>query len=191
MSPKVQPKAQRGATLIEVLVTMLVVAIGLLGAAGMQLAATRYQQTAHMRSQAIVEAEYIAEKIRANINAVVAVAPPLPENTYIAPDAYAAATLNALAADPACGLAAQVACTFAQAALKDMRDWRRSLQALPGGRGSILPVTGVGGATDPAARQVVVMWQEKQHKLGGINNHNPVPSSIASLLVLLNGNCRV
>lgn len=153
-------RIQRGATLIEVLVTMLIVAIGLLGAAGMQLTSTRYQQTASMRSQAITEAQFLLEKIRANAQATLAVAPPLPERAYLAPDAYANAAV--VPADPACGLAAQPACTSAQASVKDIRDWKLSLQRLPGGRGSIFPVTDAGGAIDPAARLVFVMWREKQ-----------------------------
>lgn len=165
-------KAQQGVTLIEILVTMLIMAIGLLGTAGLQLAATRYQQTAQIRSQAIIQAQFIAEKIKANNNAVTAATPPNPASTYLAPDAYAAATLAALPADPSCGTGTSF-CTAAQSAVKDMRDWRLSLQALPGGRGSILAVT-AGTATDPAARQIVVMWQEKQqYEVGTTATPNP------------------
>jgi type IV pilus assembly protein PilV len=156
------PKTRRqdGATLIEVLVTMFVVAVALLGTAGLQLASTRYQQTAFMRSQALVEAQWIAEKIRANQAALVAALPTTPANAYLAQDTYAAA--DALPTDPACGLAAQVPCGTQEAAQKDVREWRQSLQArLPEGRGSILPVS-TGAAIDPIARQIVVMWIEKQ-----------------------------
>lgn len=167
-------KNQQGATLIEILVTMLVVAIGLLGAAGLQLAATRYQQTAQMRNQAVMQAQFITEKIKANNNAVIDATPPNPTSTYLAPQAYAAATLAALPADPVCGLT--TACTSAQSAVKDMRDWRLSLQALPDGRGAIFPLTGAGGETDRTARQVIVMWQEKQqNEVGTAANPNPDP----------------
>lgn len=165
-------KTQQGVTLIEILVTMLIAAIGLLGTAGLQLAATRYQHTAQIRSQAIVQAQFIAEKIKANINAVIAATPPNAASAYLAPDAYAAATLAALPADPGCGTGASL-CSAAQSAVKDMRDWRLSLQALPGGRGSILPVV-AGTATDRAARQIVVMWQEKQqYEVGTAATPNP------------------
>ena len=156
---RMQSKLQQGATLIEVLVTMLVVAIGLLGAGGLQLAATRYQQTAQKRGQAIVYAQFITEKIRSNNSALGNAAAPTPASAYIAADAYGAAIT--LPADPGCGLASQTACTFTQSAENDMRQWRQSLSALPGGRGSIFQIT-AGGATDPVMRQVVVMWQEKQ-----------------------------
>lgn len=170
----VLPKSQQGATLIEILVTMLVVAIGLLGAAGLQLAATRYQQTAQMRSQAVMQAQFITEKIRANSNAVIAAAPPDAASAYLAPQAYAAATLAALPADPGCGSA--TACTSAQSAVRDMRDWRLMLRTLPDGRGSIFPVTDAGGVTDRTARQIVVMWQEKQqNEVGTAANPDPDP----------------
>ena len=154
-------KCQQGSSLIEVLVTMLIVAVGLLGAGGMQIASTRYQQTAFMRSQAIEQAQFIAEKMKANSVVLVISAVPSPASHYLAPEPYGTATLAALPADPGCGLTAGSTCTGLQSAVKDMRDWRTSVAALPGGRGSIEPVIG-GAATDPVARRVVVMWQEKQ-----------------------------
>jgi type IV pilus assembly protein PilV len=157
---------QRGATLIEVLVTMLVVAIGLVGAAGLQLSSSRYQQTAHMRSQAVEAAQFIVEKIRVNGSATTSPLPPAPVNAYLAADGYAAAAT--LPADPACGLSAQPACSQFLAAQRDVREWRQALQRLPGGRGAIWPVSS-GGFTDPAARQVVVMWTEKQQNEAGTN----------------------
>ena len=101
-------KSQQGSSLIEVLITMLIVAVGLLGAGGMQIASTRYQQTAFMRSQAIVQAQFIAEKIRAN-NAVVWNAAAPDNEKYLAPDSYAAA--GTLPTDPACGMTSGSTCT--------------------------------------------------------------------------------
>jgi len=151
---------QTGFTLIEVLVTMLVVALGLLGAAGTQLAAARYQQTAGFRNQAFIEAQYIIERMKVNSSALTAAAPPAQVNAYLAADAYddAATPPN----DPACGLATQPVCTAFQAAQRDIRDWRLSLaRNLPAGRGAIFTVAS-GAVNDPAARRVVVMWVEKQ-----------------------------
>lgn len=158
---------QSGATLIEVLITMLVVAVGLLGAAGIQLASTRFQQTSVMRSEALHQASFIIEKIRANnstvtlINAAAAAANP--DTAYIAANAYAVAALPAVPpAPPACGLGGLAPCTAAQAAQRDLLEWQLSIQrTLPGGRGAIFPVVGGAGATEPNARRVVVMWREK------------------------------
>jgi type IV pilus assembly protein PilV len=156
----VKRKNQTGATLIEVLVTMFVVAVGLLGTAGLQLASTRFQQTSFMRAQALIEVQALAEKIRSNQNALLTVSPVVPANAYLANSTYAAA--STLPADPGCGLNSQTACTSQQAAQRDVREWRQSLLSrLPGGRGSILPVQ-VSSSVDPIARQIVVMWREKQ-----------------------------
>jgi len=154
---------QRGVTLIEVLITMLVVAVGLLGAAGLQLASTRFQQTSSLRTQALLQADFIIEKIRVNnsnlTQANLAAAVATPTSAYLADDDYANAAV--LPADPNCGLNGQPPCTPAQAAQRDMREWRESLaRDLPGGRGSLFPVAD-GGATEPNARRVVVMWREK------------------------------
>lgn len=158
-----QKSVQGGVTLIEVLITMVVVAVGLLGAAGLQLASTRFQQTASLRTLAMQQAEVITEKMRVNnanftlSNLASAVA--APETAYLAPDDYANATT--LPDDPACGLQAQPSCTAAQAAQRDLREWREALaRELPAGRGSIFPVV-IGGSTEANTRRVVVMWREK------------------------------
>ena len=157
------PSRVRGATLIEVLITMLVVAVGLLGAAGLQLASTRYQYTSGQRSQALIQADFIIEKMRVNNTNLTAanllIAQATPAGAYLAPDDYAAA--GAIPADPGCGLNGQPLCTPAQAAQRDLREWRQSIaRDLPEGRGAIFPVA-VAGVTEPNARQVVVMWREK------------------------------
>lgn len=156
-------KLQGGATLLEVLITMMVVAVGLLGAAGLQLASTRFQQTSAVRTQALIQADFIIEKMRVNsanftfANLATAVANP--ETAYLAEDGYEDA--DDLPDDPACGLTGLPNCTAAQAAQRDLLEWRQSLaRELPGGRGAIFAVT-AGGNTEPNARRVVVMWREK------------------------------
>jgi type IV pilus assembly protein PilV len=57
---------QRGATLVEVLVALLVLSIGLLGVAALQVSALQTNQGAHVRSQASVLAYDIADRMRAN-----------------------------------------------------------------------------------------------------------------------------
>lgn len=59
----------RGFTLIEVLVTVLILAIGLLGLAGLQSTALKNNHSAYLRSQATVLAYDIADRMRANRNA--------------------------------------------------------------------------------------------------------------------------
>lgn len=64
--------AVRGAGLIEVLVAVLVMAIGLLGIAAMQATALRNSQSAHERSQAVVWTYSIIDAMRANRDAALA-----------------------------------------------------------------------------------------------------------------------
>lgn len=62
----------RGAGLIEVLVAVLVMAIGLLGIAAMQASALRNSQSALERSQAVVQTYTILDAMRANRPAALA-----------------------------------------------------------------------------------------------------------------------
>lgn len=59
-------KAERGATLIEVLVTIVVLAIGLLGLAGLQVTSMQSNHSAYYRSQATILAYDVSERMRAN-----------------------------------------------------------------------------------------------------------------------------
>lgn len=59
-------KQQAGFTLIEVLIAMLVIAIGVLGVAALQFQALKYNHDAYLRSQINVLANDIIDKIRLN-----------------------------------------------------------------------------------------------------------------------------
>lgn len=60
------PTVAAGATLIEILVTLLVVAIGLLGMAGLQTVSLRQLQSAYLRTQAGILASDMLERVLAN-----------------------------------------------------------------------------------------------------------------------------
>lgn len=59
-------RRSRGFTLIEILVAMLVLAIGLLGIAAMQLRGLQYSHDAYLRSQISVLAASMADRMRLN-----------------------------------------------------------------------------------------------------------------------------
>lgn len=59
-------KAQTGFTLLEVLVTMVVMALGLLGYAGLQMASLKNSASAYQRSQATILAYDMIDRMRAN-----------------------------------------------------------------------------------------------------------------------------
>lgn len=62
----------RGFTLIEVLVTVLVLSLGVLGLAGLHVATVRATQSAYFRSQAATLGYQITDAMRANRGAAVA-----------------------------------------------------------------------------------------------------------------------
>jgi type IV pilus assembly protein PilV len=57
---------QRGATLIEVLIAVVVLSIGLLGLAGLQVTSVQSNHSAYQRSQASLLANDLADRMRAN-----------------------------------------------------------------------------------------------------------------------------
>lgn len=114
MNSPIKRKTQRGTTLIETLVALVVLSVGLLGIAALQMTSLRNNRGAHLRSQAQVLAYDIADRMRANRNAALA-------------DAY----LTALTA-PAGGTGM---------VLTDMQEWKATLAAaLPAGQGEITRV---------------------------------------------------
>jgi type IV pilus assembly protein PilV len=127
-----------GLTMIEILVTLIILSIGLLGMAALQLSGIRSVNSSTYRTQATLLADDIAERMRANTTAV---------------DANSFAAINSAAINcttvpnPYCGeyydgsanVAAQ-SCTAAQMATYDINVWfcgerygsgrRNGLQAL-------------------------------------------------------------
>lgn len=106
------PACQRGFTLLEVLIALLVTSIGLLGLAAMQLTAIKQNHNAYLRAQAVEIAHQIAEDMRANRAAALA-------------GAY---NLGLADAAPAGGSVADA----------DLSAWRTRLaQTLPDGEGAV------------------------------------------------------
>ena len=64
--PPAPRAAQSGAGMIEVMVSVLVLAVGVLGIAAMQAAALRSSQSAYERSQGVVNTYSIIDAMRAN-----------------------------------------------------------------------------------------------------------------------------
>jgi len=59
-------KNQRGMTMLEILIAVMVLSVGLLGVAGLQTTNLRNSQSAHQRTMAVLLASGMAERIRAN-----------------------------------------------------------------------------------------------------------------------------
>jgi len=74
-SPRAQRKVvrgQRGDTMIEVLVTIIILAVGVLGAAALQVTTLKNLSTSHSASAAAIIAEDLGERMRANPTAALA-----------------------------------------------------------------------------------------------------------------------
>lgn len=67
-----QPKSQQGASLIEVLVAIVILSIGLLGLAGLQVTSVQSNYSAYYRSQATLLAYDLGDRMRANRTAALA-----------------------------------------------------------------------------------------------------------------------
>ncbi len=109
MNLRTQHARQRGLSLIEVLVAIVVISLGLLGMAGLQAASLRSSQSALYRAQAAQLADDMAERMRTNVGQATAYA------------------LTLAATGPACvGVCAA-----------DIDDWLAKLRRLPAGDGAI------------------------------------------------------
>jgi type IV pilus assembly protein PilV len=129
--------------MLEVLITMLVIAGALLGTAGMQTYALKVTQGGQFRMQAVILASDLLERIEANNAGAVA-------------GAYTA-TMPVLPEPKDC---AASACTAADMAAYDLKAFERNLAALLPGASAVVTIDGAG----PWVYTVQVMWQERSFR---------------------------
>jgi type IV pilus assembly protein PilV len=141
-----------GFTLIEVLVSLVILAIGLLGIAKLMLFSSHSNDSAYLRSQATALAYEILDDMRAN------------RQEAIIPQTYnTAAAVPVVAPGVLC--VGAVVCTTTQVAVYDLYQWGLHLNAnsgvvppgaLPNGQGSVVAAT-VGTQTTVT---IVVSWDD-------------------------------
>ena len=148
-----------GFTLIEVLIAMLVLAVGLLGLAGLQATSLSNAQSAYNRSLATQLAYELADRMRANVAGVATYTSMLP---------------TAAVAQAGCSTVSTT-CATANMAQNDLYEWNCAVAggcqtntppiaaALPGGTGTIT-VAAVGGVN---MYTITISWTDK--------NNNGVP----------------
>lgn len=147
---------QSGVTLVEVLVSMVIMALGLVSLAALQNFTLRYQLGSVHRAQLSGLLADYAERVRSNLDQAPGELAGAPEASpyYFSRDWAAQSDAPASAATNCSGGAT---CTAAQLAAHDMAEWRQRVRSeLP--RGSVL-VTGdaVQGMT------VSFMWADKEY----------------------------
>jgi type IV pilus assembly protein PilV len=149
--------SQRGVSLLEVLVAMVVLSIGLIGIAGLQSMALKMNNSAYMRSQATVLAYDMADRVRANADAGTAYNQPT-------------ATANANCEN-------NTGCSPQAMASNDMFLWQEQIEdaMLPLGVGTIcLDATPDTVACDGAGDTYVVRvtWDDDRDGIADPNNPN-------------------
>jgi type IV pilus assembly protein PilV len=134
---------QSGFTMVEVLVALVVLAIGLLGIAALYLNSLQSGRTAIYRTQAVNLAADLADRIRANRTAQAAYG-----------------TLFADAEVEVAGCYTTGGCIDTDLASTDLARWKGTLaQLLPNGQGQVVVTLPV-AAGEPANYVVTVQWAE-------------------------------
>jgi type IV pilus assembly protein PilV len=138
----------RGFTMLEVLVALLVLMAGMLGLVGLQTMTLSTNHSAFLRSQAIIQAHDMADRMHANSEGVkagaydsisgISTSPPVCLTTATSGDALSA-----------------VDCTSAQIAQFDAQEWNtNNAGTLPSGTGTVAGPDGNGVYT------ITISWVE-------------------------------
>ncbi len=147
-----------GFTLIEVLIAVLVLSIGLLGLASLQMNALRNNQNSYYRTVATILASDFADRIRANAAGVTA-------------NNYNAINRTSIVTSPNCTAAT---CTASEIRDLDVAQWYSELGTqLPSGNAT---VTGAGAGS---IFTVTVMWDDART---GVTGTGCNPANAADLM---------
>ena len=156
-----QLSRQDGFSLVEVLIATLVLSVGILGVAAMQMVSFQTSQSAYARSRAVYLAQDILDRMRANVPGY---------TTTAVYDAIDTRVTGHLAANLNC-VTAHNGCTPRQMAQQDVREWTRHFSnvaelddyrpTLPNGRGVVSRVSNSNDFT------VTVSWDERDFDARG------------------------
>jgi len=127
--------AQTGFSLIEAMVSLIVVSVGMIGIASLYGQGLSAGRTALYRTQAVNLAADMADRIRDN--------------------RLGAADYNGMAINNSCDPPGGVKCTPQQMAQHDLFVWTNLVAQLPNGAGTVAYI-----ATDPPTYTIQVGWQE-------------------------------
>ncbi|MBH2019811.1 MAG: prepilin-type N-terminal cleavage/methylation domain-containing protein [Burkholderiales bacterium] len=149
------PSRHAGATLVEVLVSILILSFSLLGIAGLLSVTTRYQLGVESRAAATMLLNESTSRLRANLNEALMFTTTIP--TYAYADSWNTQQAAITAAAKNCGSAATTTCTTAERAAYDLWEMRSmARRSLP--QGSMqLSGTPVDGMT------VTYLWFDKEY----------------------------
>lgn len=144
---------QKGITLLESLVAIVVSALGILGILGVQMRTLTDTQTTASRAQAIRLIEDLSERLRVNPNSLINIANYTSSYTDTAEE-YASVTN-----------CTSTPCTPAQQADYDLQQWKSTLeQSLPAGQASIFLAPGETADSNRRLLGVIVAWRENERE---------------------------
>lgn len=148
--PMTQPpgrRLQRGITLIESLVAIVVAALGILGILGVQMRTLTDTQTTLRRAQAIRLIEDLSERMKVNPNAL----------------ADVGAYVSAFSAEPTAGDCKTKKCSRTELAAYDLGSWKQAVRdTLPLGQASIFLAPGETVASNRRQLGVMISWRENE-----------------------------
>lgn len=177
--PRTTHTREQGFTLLEVLVSVAIFAIGLLGIAGLQVAGMRYTQSASLKTDAVRMAENIGERMRANLEGVLDASAPYNRAANPMPTTTSADCATA-------------ECTPVELAIFDLVAWRELIDfdadqpepGLPGGDGIVCidstPEDGLPGAwACDDAGDVYAIKVAYEDRLAGVDDEGQ-PGDVAA-----------
>ena len=148
---KTLDKLQRGFSLLEVLVALLILSIGLLGLAALQTTSLQFNTGSYFRTQATFLAYDILDRMRANPAGVTA-------------GNYDIATTSAAATAKGYTTTCSSNCSSADLAKYDLKEWYNRMEALLPGSTSTTPTNNYALISRNTATNVVTIsinWIEK------------------------------
>lgn len=137
---------QSGFTMVETLISMVVLSIGLLGLAGLQASSLRNNNSAYMRTQATILANDMLDRLRANA-------------VGLSAGFYNSVNTISTSSDPNCITSG---CTTAQIVQYDIWNWGQNVSTLlPSGGGTV-----AGNGAD-SVFTITVMWDDARTGAAG------------------------
>ena len=178
-------RAERGFTIIELLVTLVIVSIGMLGVAKMQAAAVAETGVARTRSLMTFQAEALAAMMRSNkgfwqSSTAYTQNITIPAGTSATNVTGATGTVAPTTTDGTCNSPSGTGCTPAQLAYDDLKTWKTaSSKAFPAASGTIVCT---GSATTPETCDITLNWSERTV---AVNRTTAAGSSSATATLVL------